>query len=511
MLGLARDSLTAAFLGVSVASNAFVFAFVIPNLFRRLFGEGALTSAFIPVLSDRAQEGKGDTAAFRFVNQILLRLVVVTVVLASALGMVFFLVGGWMAHTWGQDGAWPDAMTEQWSLGALLTAVMMPYMPLICVTAILGAVLNTRQRFAVPALSNALLNVGMIGALGLGGFGLGLGAEGLVWWLAGGVLVGGVLQLLTACGALWREGWRPRLERGPVEGMDTLMRLFIPGLWGAAILQVNILVSRVLAFGLNETATTTLNYANRLVELPLGMFAVAIATVVFPQMSLCISGNDRVGFIDAYGHGLRLVLALTMPAAAGLAVLHEPVIRLLFQWGRFTENDAALTGPLLVILALAVPFYALITLMTRVFHACKDTKTPVLYAGVTFAVNLGLSLALMGPLQAKGLALANLVSAATQTALLARGITRRWPELAALRLRHATGAIVQATLALALVAWALATAAQVSIADAKMAALVACLSAIPVAALVYFAALYALKFEDRDEVLSLVRRLAGRG
>ncbi|MGE9296359.1 MAG: murein biosynthesis integral membrane protein MurJ [Puniceicoccales bacterium] len=510
VLGLARDAMTAAFLGVSIASNAFLFAFAIPNLFRRMFGEGALTSAFIPVLSDQAHKGKDDAAAFRFVNQVLVRLAIGTVALAVALG-VLFTIAYWAIWYWNeQDGYVSNPMVHQWMLGSQLTVFMIAYMPLICVTAILGAVLNTRNRFAVPALSNVLLNVGMIGALLIGGLAMKLPPERLVWWLSAGVLMGGVLQLATAAWALWLEGWRPRIERGPTEGLDALMRLFIPGLWGAAILQINVMVSRFLAFGLNETATTTLNYAHRLIELPLGMFAVAIATVIFPQMSLMVSSDDKEGLVESYGHGLRLMIALTAPAAVGLVVLHRPILQLLFQWGRFSDADVALTGPVLMILALAVPQYAINTLMTRAFHALKDTKTPVKYAGVTFAVNLIASLVLMGPLEAKGLAIAGLLAATTQTVLMVRGLRKKRPELSGARVKRAVMVVSAAALGMAITAYSMASGVELWLGETKQSAVVICILVIPASALLYFGILFALKFEDRDEVTRLVGRFIRR-
>ncbi|WP_269540841.1 murein biosynthesis integral membrane protein MurJ [Cerasicoccus fimbriatus] len=509
VLGLLRDSLTAAFLGVSLASNAFIFAFLVPNLFRRMFGEGALTSAFVPVLSDHANHG--DERAFRFVNQVLLRLAILTVGIMAVLCVLFFGGAILIKNVWlGPDG-WTKPIAEQWQLGAVLSVVMMPYMPMICVTAILGAVLNVRSRFAVPALSNMLLNVGMIAALLIGGLMMHLPAIELVWVLTIGVLAGGVMQLATAIWALWREGWRPRIERGPVEGMDELKRLFIPGLWGAAILQINILVSRLLAFGLNETATTTLNYANRLIELPLGIFAVAISTVIFPQMSAMVSAKDREGLVESYGHGLRMTLALTMPAAVGLIVLNEPVLRMLFQWGRFSEGDVAMTGPLLMILAATTPFFAVSSFITRGFHAFKDTKTPVACALVAFVVNAGLGAVLMFPLEAKGLALANLLSSLALTFFLARGIVKKKPELSGIRLMRAVGKITVSAIGMAAATYGMLLAVGALMGETKQAAFVACGVIIPAGAAVYFAILFALKFEDSAEILKLIRRVLKRG
>ncbi|WP_309397485.1 murein biosynthesis integral membrane protein MurJ [Cerasicoccus maritimus] len=510
VLGLLRDALTAAFLGVSLASNAFIFAFMLPNLFRRMFGEGALTSAFVPVLSDHTKDGD-DARAFRFVNQILLRLAVLTIGLTVLLCLGFYGADLVLLHLYGADNFAAKPIAEQWTLGARLSILMMPYMPIICLTAILGAVLNVRNRFAVPALSNVLLNIGIIAALLIGGLQMKLPKDELVFLLGVGVLVGGAMQLLTAMWALWREGWRPRLERGPVEGMDELKRLFIPGLWGAAILQINILVSRVLAFGLDDTATTTLNYANRLVELPMGIFAVAIATVIFPQMSLMAAAEDRDGLVESYGHGLRMTLALTAPAAVGLIVLSEPIIATLFQWGRFSAGDVSLTSPLLMILAGAMPLFAVSTFMTRGFHAFKDTKTPVKFAFLAFLINAGCGAALMIPLGAKGLALGNLLSSLAFAVCLGRGIVKKRPELAGIRLWKAAGKILLASIGMAAVALSLLTMIYMIMGPGKHAAFVSCGVIIPVGAGMYFAILVGLKFEDSAEILKLLKRFVKRG
>jgi len=510
VLGLLRDSMTAAFLGVSLASNAFIFAFMVPNLFRRLFGEGALTSAFVPVLSDHAQAGD-DERTFRFVNQILLRLAMGTIGLAVLLVVIFIAATIGLGILFADKGTWVPAIAEQWHMGSLLSILMMPYLPMICVVAILSAVLNVRGRFAVPALSNVMLNVGMITALLVGGLMMHLPPDRLAVLLGVGVLAGGVLQLILALVALWREGWRPSIERGPVEGMDELKRLFIPGLWGAAILQVNTFVARLLAFGLNETATTTLNYANRLIELPLGMFAVAISTVIFPQMSLMAASNDRAGFVESYGHGLRMTLALTAPAAVGLIVLNQPIISMLFEWGRFSAGDVDLTGPLLMILAAGTPLFAINAFMTRAFHAFKDTRTPVAYVGVSFAVNFVASVALMFPLEAKGLALANVLSAIALTWLMYRGLLKKRSELSGVRLGAAIRTIVLASVGMALAAYGGHALIASLVGPSKQAAFLTCGLIIPLGAGVYFALLFALKFEDSAEVGRLLKRFLKRG
>lgn len=506
VLGLLRDAMTAAFLGVSVASNAFIFAFMVPNLFRRLFGEGALTSAFVPVLSDHT-EGGDDARAFRFVNQVLMRLAVLTVGVSLLLAVLFFVAAMVIGNVWSENGTWSPPIAQQWHFGSLMSILMLPYLPMICLTAILGAVLNVRDRFAVPALSNVLLNVAMITALLVGGLAMKLSPEDLAVLLAVGVLAGGCLQLLSALIALWREGWRPKIERGPIDGGDELMRLFIPGLWGAAILQVNTFVSRLLAFGLNETATTTLNYAHRMIELPMGIFAVAIATVIFPQMSRMVAAGDRAGLVESYGHGLRMTLALTAPAAVGLIVLNRPIIRMLFEWGRFNAGDVALTGPLLMILAIGVPLFAINAFMTRAFHAFKDTRTPVAYAGVCFLVNLVASVGLMFSLEAKGLALANVVSAAALTVLMARGLKHKRPDLAKANVGVALKVIVISSMGMAAAAWGCSLLLELMMGPTKQAAILTCAVAIPLGAAVYFVLLFAFKFQDAAEVGKLLKRM----
>lgn len=405
VLGFLRDILTFAVLGTSALNSAFLFAFTLPNLFRSLLGEGALTAALVPTLTEELEEG-GKERAFALLSKVFSWLFVVTTLLVI-LCIGFFLVIPWV-----------PGLPERWYVSSGLAIYLFPYLIFVCLAAVLAAALNVLGRFAIPALSAVWLNLAMI--VFLGGFGL-LWAEtpeGRVVFLCLGVLAGGFLQLAAPFVALLREGWRPAADLQSSPRLKEVYVLMLPGLAGTAIFQVNVVVSRSLAFGVDEAGVAVLYLANRLMEFPLGIFTIAVATVIFPLLSRHAVRGDRLAFADAYRKGLRLILLITLPAAAGIFFLSEAILGLFFEWGAFGAEDTALTVPVLAIFALTLPFYSIATFATRGFHSVKNTSTPVRIAGVSFLVNLGFSLLLMGPLGMIGLALANLVSIVFQSALL---------------------------------------------------------------------------------------------
>ncbi len=507
VLGLLRDMLTMSFLGLSMASSAFLFAFTVPNLFRRLLGEGALTSAFIPVLAEKVQR-EGRESALVFVNQIVswafLALALVILVGAACYGTL-----AWAMES-GMGADWDPEMREQWRSGAWMGLFLIPYMLLVCLAALLGAVLNVLQRFAIHALSAVWLNMAMILALVVGGWWLGLPPLQLSYLLCLGVFVGGVFQLTIPFVALWGEGWRPRPDFQRNGAVNEVFLLFLPGVAGAAIMQINILVSRVLAFSLNTEATAALYLANRLVELPLGLFTIAIATVIFPQLSLLAAAKDEKGLCGTYGQGLRMILAITVPASIGLILLSEPILGFFFQWGRFTAMDVMATRPLLIIYAIAIPFYSLSTYVTRGFHSLKDTRTPVRVAGWNFCINLVCSLVFMQLWGTPGLAAANLLAAIYQSFHLQWLLIRKKPVFSDVSLRAALIRILSAGAVMGLVTWGGWFVIHSALGEGKTAFLLAILVLIPLGVLVYFACLWALRFEERREVGDLLLRLLRR-
>lgn len=492
LLGLLRDILIFAALGASLWNSAFILAFTLPNLFRRLLGEGALTSAIVPVFSD-VMEQEGRERAFRFFNQVLVRLLLALIVIIS-LGMVLL--------AWAGNRSW---LPERWATGAGLAVWLLPYTLLICLAAIISAGLNLVGRFAVAASTPILLNLAMIGALAAGHW-LHVDAARIVYWLCGGVLFGGFLQLVVPAIDLMRQGWRPRVERQGGAALTELWQLFLPGLMGAAILQVNILVSRLLAYSLDESAVSVLYLASRLMELPLGVFTIAVATVFFPLLAQALSNQDEAAFSAAFLQGLRLVIGISVPAGIGLLVLGEPIIELLFHWGAFEQADVLATVPLLAIYGVGLPLYSAATFATRGLHASKDMRTPVRVAAYCLLINLFSGLVLMQFLGAAGLATANVLAALAQSMLLWRALSVRRPGLSFCALRPALSKVLLAGAAMGLgCAFAWPCLAGFDLGD-KLSAAFTVAVCVPGGVLVYFALLYLLRFEELDALKAMLLR-----
>lgn len=492
LLGLGRDVLIFSLLGMSAVNSAFIFAFTVPNLFRRLLGEGALTSALVPVFSGRLKDG-GLEQSYRFLNQVLswtvLLLAGLIVLGCMALAVVFFI---------------PE-LPERWYLGAGYGIVLMPYMALICLAALIGAVLNVLGRFTVVALSAVWLNLAMI--LSLGGFGYWLSGslEALGWWLCLGVIVGGLLQLGVPGILLMRQGWRPVFDFRWSPPLREVAVLFLPGVAGAAIFQINLLVTRLLAFGLEPSAVAALYLANRLVELPLGVFTIAVATVVFPNLALLAAANDRPALGFAFRQGLRLILAISIPASVGLFLWSTPILRLLFEWGIFGGADVAFAAPVLSIYALALPFYSLATFATRGFHSMKDTRTPVRVAVLVFGVNLVLSVVLMVLMGVLGLALANLASSVVHAVCLSVLLGRKEPVLRVSALGMGLPTVGAAAVIMAVFCLLIEWPVVAILGAGKMGAGVLILVGVPLAMGIYGGVLKILRFPELAELIGLLR------
>lgn len=492
VLGLARDIMIFAALGASLWNSAFILAFTLPNLFRRLLGEGALTSAMVPVFSD-ILERDGREGAFAFFNQVLLRLFLALIVLVTC-GMLLL---GYLAHS--------GMLSERWELGASLAVLLLPYMIFICLAAIIAAGLNILGRFAVAACTPILLNLAMIGTLAAGMW-LSDDQARVVYWLCGGVLVGGLLQFALPAWDFARAGWRPRRVKRATSDLRELWRLFLPGLMGAAILQVNIMVSRLLAYSLDDAAVSVLYLASRLMELPLGVFTIAVATVFFPLLARAVAAKNDRGVADALTQGMRLVVGISFPAGVGLLILGGPILELLFQWGAFDANDVAATIPLIAIYAIGLPFYSAATFATRGLHACKDMKTPVRVAGLCLMVNVVCGVLLMQFYGASGLAAGNVIAAIVQAVVLWRAMSKRCADVGFTRLRAAFGKIVLAGIAMGLFCLVgRAFVLSFDLAEKVRAAVMVCVL-VPGGAALYFGLLSLLKFEELRAFTAMARR-----
>lgn len=496
VLGLVRDMLAAAVFSVGMYNSAFNFAFTLPNMFRRMLGEGALTSALIPVMN-AVYERDQKQAAFAFFNRVMTRTFLVLVALTVLMSL---LMGGglFFLHQHFPDGAGQGDAVERWNLGLICALVLMPYMILVCLAAVQAAALNVLRCFAIPALSQVWLNMAMI--VSLGGFGLLLAKtpEGRMAWMCAGVLFGGGLQILIPGVDLWRKGWRPRFDLSACPAVSEVQHLIVPGLIGATVLQVNVVVSRFLAMAVNDSAVTLLYLSSRLLELPLGLFTVAAVTVLFPSLSSFAVRGDHEGFAAEYSRGLRLIWAIAVPAAVGLIVLREPVIDLLFRWGKFSHADVLLLAPVIAVSALCMPFYSLSTFATRGLHAFKDMTTPMKIAGWAFLVNLIASLALMWPFGAVGLAGANLISSAFQSFLLQRALMRGRAAFDRAGLVRSMQHIATAALAMALTVWLCWEGILQWAGSGKTADALAVFIVIPAAIGLYFWVLCRCGFEDKE-------------
>ena len=497
VLGLVRDQLGAAIFGASVLNSAFLTAFRLPNLFRRLFGEGSLTAAFLPTLQEELHLNR-KAGAFALLNKVVSWLAVITggVVVAA---MVLFSQSRRMT---GQD--------DKWYLVADLSVILFPYLAFVCIAAAFNATLNVFQRFTEPALSPIWLNLAMI--LTLGGAGLHFASTplGEIHWLCAGVLIGGFLQMTVPALVLMREGWRPRFDLKISPRVREIAALMAPGFFGSAIYQVNIYVGGLLAYAISDSASTLMYLANRLMELPIGVFAIAVSTVVYPLIAQHAVERKFTAMADDYRKGIRLILLINVPAAVGLLLLSEPIIRVLFQHGKFDADDTHAMTPLLAILAVGMPFFSMTNLTVRAFYSVKDTKTPVRVAVVDFGVNLGLSLSLMHWLGAQGLVLASTVAIIVQTVLLKRALTKKLPEMKFAPLWPSVGKIVCATLAMGLVVaagWHWLQGAGLGPWARDGLALGAL---IPLAALLYGGLLWGLRIEGRDEFEALMKRFFNR-
>ena len=438
VLGLARDVVVAAVFGARPEADAFFVAFKIPNFFRRLFAEGAFSQGFVPVLSEyRARQG--DAEVRRLVAHVAGALALVLLALtllgiAGASGVLAVFAPGF------------EAGDPRRALAVELLQLTFPYLPLISLTALCAGVLHVHGRFAVPAFTPVWLNVSLIAAALL----LAPRLQEPVFALGWGVLAAGIAQLAFQLPSLARLGLlvlpRPSF-RDP--GVRRVLRLMLPAAFGASVSQLNLVIDTLLASFLATGSIAWLYYADRLMELPLGIVAIALGTVLLPRLSGAFAEGDEGGFSASLDTGLRLGLLLTVPAALALAVLAEPLITALFHYGAMTEADVRAAAAALRAYAAGLLGFTGVKILAPGFFSRQDTRTPVRIAVVAMGVNLVLNLALIGPLAHVGLALATSTAALVNAALLLRTLLRTgawvpapgW-RLFALRLGLASAAMV---------------------------------------------------------------------
>jgi len=411
--GFARDMVLSYFFGAGAVADAFFVAFRIPNFFRRLFAEGAFNQAFVPVLA-RYRKNESTSAYHLFIAAIagnltlaLSLVVVLGVIFAPAL--IFVFAPGFRSS--------PD----QFALAAAMTRITFPYLAFISLTAFAGALLNSHQRYAVPAFTPVLLNLSLIAAMLFGASAF----EEPVYALAWGVFAAGIVQLAFQVPFLGRLGLivmpKPTLVH---PGVRQVGRLLLPAVFAASVSQINSLIDTMLASTLITGSISWLYYSDRLLELPVGLVAVALGTVMLPSLSRLAAANDREGFAATLDWGLRMGLLLGLPAAVALHVLALPLIATIFYHGELTAFDARMAALSLQAFAAGLFPLVLVKVVAPAYFARENTATPFRIACIAVATNIVLNLAMFSWFGHVGLALATSASAWVNAMLLLRGVVR---------------------------------------------------------------------------------------
>ncbi len=415
VLGLIRDVVVAGYFGASGASDAFFVAFKIPNFLRRLFAEGAFAQAFVPVLSEyRSQR---DLTAVQFlVNRtagslgFVLLLVTLLGSIGSPLLAMLFAPGFYLSGS------------ESFGLAADMLRITFPYLMLISLTAFCGAILNSYERFAVPAFTPVLLNVCLIGSAVY----LSPLFDPPIMALAWGVLMAGTVQLLFQLPFLARLRLLPVPQAGwKDEGVRRILKLMLPALFGVSVAQINLLLDTVLASFLQTGSVSWLYYSDRLAELPLGVFGIAIATVILPSLSRKHAEKSGDEFAKMLDWAVRMVLLIGIPSAVALILLAEPLLTTLFHYGEMTDRDVSMAAMSLRAYGLGLLAFMLIKVLAPGYFSRQDTKTPVKIAVKAMVANMVFNLILVFPLAHAGLALATALSAFMNAGWLLHGLIKQ--------------------------------------------------------------------------------------
>lgn len=444
ILGLARELIVARFFGAGLATDAFNVAFRIPNLLRDLFAEGALSAAFVPAFTRRLST-QGKEPAFELFNRISSTLAVVV----GAVCLIGLLAARPLVEAMAPGFA---AVPGKIALTVTMTRVMVLFLLLVALAAAAMGALNSLGRFFLPALAPCFLSIGMI-----------LGATLFTRWmswlqmdpavgLAFGVMAGGLGQLLVQLPALVREGWRPRFAPGFTDsGVREVGSMMVPATVGLAATQFSVFMNTWIASQLVQGSVSWLNYAFRLMQLPIGVFGVSIGSATLPQVSRLLAEGKREEAGASVGHSLTLVMLLNLPASAGLLILAEPIVRLVYQGGHFDAGDTQATALALQAYCIGLFAYSAIKVVVPVFYALGDSVTPTRNSLVSVALTVSFNLAVMHWLGHVGLALGTSVGALVSFGMLLAKLRGRLGELPSTL--PATARISGATLAMGAVCW----------------------------------------------------------
>jgi putative peptidoglycan lipid II flippase len=507
IMGMVRDMLVARYLGAGLASDAFLIAWRLPNLFRALFAEGAFAAVFVPMFNrtmaeaDKEQPGTGRAAAIAFASQILSVLFPVLVLFTGIMMIAASPV------VWAMTGGFPDGGAEKFALAVRLTQITFPYLALISLVSLLGGILNSLDRFWVNAAAPVLLNICMIGAVL---FFRGATPVATAYTQAIAVTLSGVAQLLWLVWSCRRAGvvlrlGMPRLSRS----VRRLLALVGPAALGAGAIQFNLLISTSLAARfLPQGAVSYLYYADRLNQLPLGLIGIGVGTAMLPALSRQIGSGNEAAASHTQNRAMELALFLSLPAAVALCISAVPLIRGLLQHGVFRAADTIGAAGALSAFAVGVPAYVLIKVLTPGFYARQDTKTPVRVAVFSMLFNLVGNLILIWPLGHVGVAVSTAIAAWVNVIVLYWLLHRRDQLRMDARFKAKAIRIIGASAAMGVVLWFLNPLLDPYMAKGVLERVVALALLCGLGGLVYGGAALALRTYAISELRSLFRRPA---
>ncbi len=393
--------------GINSGTDAFFVAFKIPNFLRRLFAEGAFSQAFVPVLSDYKEQGSKQALKL-FIDRtagtlaLILLLVSIIGVIAAPILIALFAPG------FTNEG-------KQYELAVYMLRITFPYLFFISLVAFAGGILNSHGKFAIPAFTPVFLNICMIAAA----IWISPMMDDPIIALAWGVFAAGIVQLLFQFPALYRLGLLPNLKLGFKDpGVKRILKLMLPAIFGVSVTQINLLLDTLIASFLAAGSVSWLYYSDRLVEFPLGIFGIALATVILPSLSKNHAADNQLEFSKSLDWALRLVLLIGLPASVGLFLLAKPMLSTLFQYEEFSSNDVLLAGQSLMAYSVGLLGFILVKILVPGFTSRKDMKTPVRFGIYAMFTNMGLNIALVFPLAHAGLALATSLGAFFNASLL---------------------------------------------------------------------------------------------
>jgi putative peptidoglycan lipid II flippase len=517
VLGLVREIALTHFFATGLALDAYNAAFRIPNVLRDLFGEGALSKAFVATFTEvDAREGEG--AAWRLASRVTNLLAVVAGVatlfgIAFAPQLVALMLPGEGFDTPLPAGEAYGFATKR-DLTIFLTRLMFPFLPLVSLAAVAMGVLNSKGHFGLPALSSAFFNIGSM-TVGITGYFLGprMGFHPVAG-MGVGVLFGGLLQWLVQVPQMRAVGyrWSPEFSLSDA-GVRQIGRLVGPATIGIAAVQINVLINTIYAsYGSGWLSWISVSF--RLMYLPIGIFGVAISTANLPALARAAAANDTRAFHDTLSHALRLMLLLTIPSTVGLAVLSEPIIRLIYEHGAFTPRDTEMASGALLYYALGLCGYSAVKVVTDGFYALKNAVTPLKASVLAIALNIVLSYALIFYFgwDHRGLALSTSVSVTLNFLLLLALLRRRMGSLDGRAILTAGAKTAAASAAMGVACWATAAGVEYALGTTSLAARLAQVGgAIGVGVLVFAALARALRLRELDETVGILASRLGWG